>query len=530
MKKFASILLVFLISFSFLTAFAKTPDYLEGFDSADFKITYEIKVNKISDFLFAELAKELGFEDKSALDNLNLSFTGKVEAYGDLPKAKMYVKAPKEELQKIIGALNPTAEAIGDYEVWIDLDFTDLQNMVYKVILKTPDEEKYIYLDFAQYLNVSQPGINIDFSKLEQAAKEKLEPIVEGYKKALENVKTIEEYNEKTGDYKFVIPASSIYEALNILVEYTFTNFDKIVGAYIDYMKEIDEEAANSLKEVLPSNLELLSYQAMAKMVVQTIKDMDIFADDALVISASQNKEKNEVYMKLALNIQTNLYDALGKSTLMSEQELKETFPIDGVNVKKEDFDIDLSVSINYEYSNLNAAKVDFPVLTEQNSIDYIKKIAEEQRLYEINQNFYINVNDKRVLFDTAPYIDNGTTFVPIRKLMNALGVADDKITYDNGVVQIYGDNLEITLLINSTKAYVNGQEVQLLSAPIIKDDRTYVPLRFISENLGFKVEFDSFGEGEYKFYFINIYSEDYYNEYYNFEYDDITDEVNDAA
>ncbi|NLJ72677.1 MAG: hypothetical protein GX333_06665 [Syntrophomonadaceae bacterium] len=49
-----------------------------------------------------------------------------------------------------------------------------------------------------------------------------------------------------------------------------------------------------------------------------------------------------------------------------------------------------------------------------------------------------------------------------------------------------------IELFINDSKAKVNGEAYQLDTSPYIKDSRTYIPLRFISELLGAKVDWDS--------------------------------------
>jgi len=46
------------------------------------------------------------------------------------------------------------------------------------------------------------------------------------------------------------------------------------------------------------------------------------------------------------------------------------------------------------------------------------------------------------------------------------------------------GDNV-ITLIIGNLTLVKNGTEIQMDTAPFIKDSRTFVPVRFISENLG---------------------------------------------
>jgi len=54
-------------------------------------------------------------------------------------------------------------------------------------------------------------------------------------------------------------------------------------------------------------------------------------------------------------------------------------------------------------------------------------------------------------------------------------------------------EKMEIKLQINSNKYYVNGIEKYMDTVPILnKDDRTMVPVRFIAEAFGAKVEWDN--------------------------------------
>ena len=52
-------------------------------------------------------------------------------------------------------------------------------------------------------------------------------------------------------------------------------------------------------------------------------------------------------------------------------------------------------------------------------------------------------------------------------------------------------DDVEIVLKIGDKRALVNNEEVELDTAPIIKDNRTFVPIRFVAENLGCIVNWD---------------------------------------
>lgn len=96
---------------------------------------------------------------------------------------------------------------------------------------------------------------------------------------------------------------------------------------------------------------------------------------------------------------------------------------------------------------------------------------------------------------DVAPKIVNDRTMLPARFVAESLGA---KVDWDEEkqlvtIVGVNEKNEEVTILItiDSDIALVNGKEVKLDSPAFIENDRTYTPLRFISENLGAKVDWN---------------------------------------
>jgi len=58
-------------------------------------------------------------------------------------------------------------------------------------------------------------------------------------------------------------------------------------------------------------------------------------------------------------------------------------------------------------------------------------------------------------------------------------------------MVTAKGNGIEMTLYIGGKIAIVNGEEKELDVPAEITDDRTFVPLRFVSENCGAVVAWD---------------------------------------
>ena len=95
----------------------------------------------------------------------------------------------------------------------------------------------------------------------------------------------------------------------------------------------------------------------------------------------------------------------------------------------------------------------------------------------------------KIVLLDAPPYIKKGTTFVPIRFISEAFGAKVEWQNIDKGRVIIRLKDKEIILDIGKTTAFINKKPYTLLAAPEIVNGRTFVPVRFISEGLGAEVK-----------------------------------------
>lgn len=97
---------------------------------------------------------------------------------------------------------------------------------------------------------------------------------------------------------------------------------------------------------------------------------------------------------------------------------------------------------------------------------------------------------------DVAPKIINDRTMLPARFVAESLGAVVEW-DGDKQLVTITGKNLktneDVTILITIGAEYavVNGENVKLDSPTFVENDRTYTPIRFISEHLGASVEWN---------------------------------------
>ena len=141
---------------------------------------------------------------------------------------------------------------------------------------------------------------------------------------------------------------------------------------------------------------------------------------------------------------------------------------------------------------------------------DFAEKVTKNITLYakwtestkdNSEKQIILTIGDKDALVfgteksnDVAPKIVNNRTMLPARFAAENLGAL---VLWDEEkeLVTIKGKNLEtnedveILITIGAENAVVNGKEVKLDSPAFVENDRTYTPIRFISEELGAKVE-----------------------------------------
>lgn len=100
-------------------------------------------------------------------------------------------------------------------------------------------------------------------------------------------------------------------------------------------------------------------------------------------------------------------------------------------------------------------------------------------------------VNGKLLEADAEAEIIEGRTFVPLRAIAEELG-AEVEWKQETRGITLKKDGMETALAIGSLSASLTEGEkvspVMLEAAPYIKDERTFVPLRFIAQGLGGKV------------------------------------------
>ncbi|WP_409177097.1 copper amine oxidase N-terminal domain-containing protein [Brevibacillus fortis] len=103
-------------------------------------------------------------------------------------------------------------------------------------------------------------------------------------------------------------------------------------------------------------------------------------------------------------------------------------------------------------------------------------------------------VDGQQVKADVAPFVQGGRALVPVRAISSALK-AEVNWKPETRTVEITRGEKSITLYLDKKEATVDGKTISLDTAPVLKNGRVFLPLRFISEQLNAEVKWQEEGK-----------------------------------
>lgn len=101
-----------------------------------------------------------------------------------------------------------------------------------------------------------------------------------------------------------------------------------------------------------------------------------------------------------------------------------------------------------------------------------------------------VYLDGERIQFEAEPFVERGSVLVPFRPIFTKLGLS---MEWDASARKVIGKKpgLTIELQIGAETAWVNGHSYQLSVAPVLRNNQTFVPLRFISEHAAREVNWN---------------------------------------
>ena len=138
------------------------------------------------------------------------------------------------------------------------------------------------------------------------------------------------------------------------------------------------------------------------------------------------------------------------------------------------------------------------PQQIEANYTPALNRFKEERKKYLIEDyeplpgDITVLVDGRPIDFDSPPFIDSSNRIiVPVRFVTEALG---GMVGWEpaSRTVTILRENDTVLFRINSPSAVVNGEVKAMDTVPVLKNNRTMVPVRYISEYFGAQVEWNA--------------------------------------
>ena len=387
MKKIVAIICVVAMLMSFTTtAFADEWDILSPqYKKYEAVSEFSIVLNKPLECL-AFLNEEAGFDIKYMIEELTKAkYTAKIQAEmsDDALKAKIAMALNADVPVNLSEDLKFGADVI--LYMWMEYDFTSVENAKYNIIIKNPLNGQYLTLDYFELM--AETGVDMKSTLVEtfkgidmNAGTEELNTLVKNiYKKHAT-------LDVKGNEYTLTLTNDAMVDMV----------FDLMLGYFeTDYVKSLGADAA------------MLDTGDVDLATVQTlVKDLGIFGEnDACIMKAKTNALGQVVETEESVHIDFNIVE-LAAALGAAEDEL---YPL-----TKENSNIDITFKSKISYTKINEDNVvQFPVLTEENSAKLMDALGalEPEVDYavpdrEIYQPEYFWNNAKGMMERNGMYVD----------------------------------------------------------------------------------------------------------------------------
>ena len=418
-----------------------------------------------------------------------------------------YVKATVEETDKYTGLESDAVEFVIGKKILTNDNITKIADQTYtgeeiKPVIEVKDGDKVLVLD-TDYTVAYEKNI-----KASEEAKAKVEIISNNYEGTLEKLftilpKTINSEIILTAPVKNEVPQTEIETN-----EYTAT---------VAWSPEVTDKFGYSMVytatiTITPKanyTVKGIAENGYTVSGAQTVTNEADSATITAVYAATGSKSSggSGSTKRYTVSFNTNGGNKITSQTVAKDNSVKEpTAPI------KENFEFagwytDKELTTKYNFTEkVTKSFTLYAKWTEQKqenggSEDVVNNNSGNEKK-ESSNTIVLTIDEHDALVygttktnDIAPKVVNDRTMLPARFVAENLG-ATVEWDGEKQLVTITGKNekqedVTILITIGSDYAKVNGEEVKLDSPAFVENDRTYTPIRFISENLGATVKWN---------------------------------------
>lgn len=125
----------------------------------------------------------------------------------------------------------------------------------------------------------------------------------------------------------------------------------------------------------------------------------------------------------------------------------------------------------------------------------YKTDAATIKAIFSIGSAIY-DVNGTLKLMDVTPFIKNNRTYVPVRYLAYAVGVPESGVTWDGDrTVTLIKGIVTVNIFVGDPTIIINGQQSKMDVMPMVVNNRTFLPARFIAEAFGYTVSWNEISQ-----------------------------------
>ena len=418
-----------------------------------------------------------------------------------------YVKATVEETDKYTGLESDAVEFLIGKKILTNDNITKIADQTYtgeeiKPVIEVKDGDKILVLD-TDYTVAYEKNINAS-----EEAKAKVEMISNNYEGTLEKLftilpKTINTAITLTAPVKNEVPQTEMETD-----EYTAT---------VAWSPEVTDKfgystvytATITITPKVNYTVKGIAENGYTVSGAQTVTNEADSATITAVYAATGSKSSGGSgrTKRYTVSFNTNGGNKITSQTVAKDNSAKEpTAPI------KENFEFagwytDKELTTKYDFTEkVTKSFTLYAKWTEQKqensgSEDVVNNNSGNENK-ESSNTIVLTIDEHDALVygttktnDVAPKVVNDRTMLPARFVAENLG-ATVEWDGEKQLVTITGKNekqedVTILITIGSDYAKVNGEDVKLDSPAFVENDRTYTPIRFISENLGATVEWN---------------------------------------
>lgn len=208
----------------------------------------------------------------------------------------------------------------------------------------------------------------------------------------------------------------------------------------------------------------------------------ELISENSVFVTKQSKKSNNSATARYTIKFNTNGGKEIG-SVLVEKNEIvtEPDVPVrEGFIFKGWYADAELTTEYDFT-SKVTGSLTLYAAWEEDETKKIILTVGEKKAI----------VFGKEIANDVAPVIRNDRVMLPIRFVAEALGAevlwsldAPDEVKITKG-------DTEIVIYIGGDYALVNGEKMRLDSFAFLENDRTYLPIRFVAESLGCRVNWN---------------------------------------